>query len=83
MKDHFEYCPILSKEFILTNPLSWELLTTLPQADVVAHGSGIKAENIEDALIDNYEYSKFGFVEEQVFSMTFDTVRKPKPLTNL
>jgi hypothetical protein len=81
LKDHYEYCPVLSREFILTNPLSWELLTILPPADVVAHGSGIKAENIEDALLDNYEYSRFGFVEEQVFSMTFDTLKKPKPLT--
>lgn len=79
--DKYEYCPILSKEFILTNPLPWELLTILPPADVVALGSGIKAENIEDALLDNYENSRFGFVEEQVFSMAFDILKKPKPLT--
>jgi hypothetical protein len=74
--DNFEFCPILSKEFKLTNPLSWDLLTILPPADVVAHGSGIKAENLEDALLNNYEYSRFGFVEEQVFSMEFDYVNK-------
>jgi len=82
LRDHYEYCPALSKKFILTNPLPWQLLTILPPADVVALGSGIKAENIEDALLDNYEFSRFGFVEEQVFSMKFDTVKKPKQLTH-
>lgn len=82
LKDKYEYCPVLSKEFILTNPLSWELLTILPPVDAAYYGFGIKAENIEDALLDYYEHSRFGFVEEQVFSMTFDTVKRPKPLTN-
>lgn len=71
----YEYCPILTKDFLLTNPLSWDLLTILPSSDVVAIGSGIAADNIEDALLNNYNYSKFGFVEEQVFSMTFDRVK--------
>jgi hypothetical protein len=74
----YEYCPVLSKEFELTNPLLWDLLTILPPLDSVAYGSGINAENLEDALLNNYENSKFGFVEKQVFSMAFDDVRNSK-----
>ncbi len=71
----FEYCPVLTKDFLLTNPLSWDLLTILPPSNVIALGSSITADNLEDALLNNYNYSKFGFVEEQVFSMTFDRVK--------
>jgi len=54
LKDKYDFCPILTKEFLLTNPLSWDLLTILPPSDVVARGSGIAADNLENALFNNY-----------------------------
>jgi hypothetical protein len=74
--DKYKFCPVLEKNFTLTKPLSWDLLTILPPADVVALGSGIKAENLEDALLDNYDASRFGFVEQQVYSMKFDYIKQ-------
>jgi hypothetical protein len=69
-----KYCPELTENFQLTNPLSWDILSILPQINVVMLGTGLKAENLEDALIESYKYSKFGFVEEQVLSMNFDKI---------
>lgn len=75
LDEKFDYCKVLSNSFVLTNPLSWELLTLLPPSDVVAKGACINADNLEDALLNNYENSRFGFVEEQVFAMTFEKIK--------
>jgi len=76
--DEYDYCPVLSNRFKLTNPLSWELMSNLPPADVVAMGSGIQAENIEEALLKNYGISRFGYIEKQVFSMKFENIKNTK-----
>ena len=74
----YDYCPKLSEMFKITNPLSWELMSILPPADVAVHGSGIKAENLEEALLKNYDISRFGYIEEQVFSMDFENIKNIK-----
>lgn len=72
--DNINYCSELQRKFILTKPLSWDILNVLPQAEVIALGTAIRAESLEEALLNIYDGSKFGFVEEQVYSMTFDTI---------
>lgn len=76
--DEYDFCPQLKSRFKLTQPLSWELMSILPQSDVAVCGEGIKAENLEDALLKNYEISRFGYIERQVFSMESDQVKNPK-----
>lgn len=72
-----DFCQNLTTDFELTNPLSWELLSLLPQVDVVAMGETIKAQNIEEIIAKEYKITKFGFIEEQVFGMTFSNVENP------
>lgn len=81
--DEYDFCPILKDRFKLTNPLSWELMSILPPVDLAVSGEGIKADNIEEALLKNYEISKFGYIEKQVFSMDFDKVKNPKVANNM
>jgi len=81
--DEYDFCPVLKDRFKLSNPLPWELMSILPQIDVSATGVGIKAENIEEALLKNYRISRFGYIEEQVFNMVFDHVKNPKLTSNL
>lgn len=76
--EKYDFCPILKNQFKLSKPLSWELMSILPPVDVCAHGSGIVADNIEEALLKNYSISRFGYIEEQVFSMLFDKIKNPK-----
>lgn len=82
--DEYDFCPKLKNRFSLSNPLSWELMSILPPIDVAICGKeGIKAENIEDALLKNYEISRFGYIEKQVFSMEFDQIKNPKVANNM
>jgi len=81
--DEYDFCPKLRERFKLTNPLSWELMSILPPIDVAICGSGIKAENIEEALLKNYSISRFGYIEKQVFSMDFDHIKNPKVANNI
>jgi len=76
--DEYEFCPQLQSRFKLTNPLSWELMSILPPVDVSVCGTGINAENIEEALLKNYHISRFGYIENQSFSMNFDFIKNPK-----
>lgn len=76
--DEYDFCPSLRERFKLTNPLSWELMSILPPTNIVECGDTIKADNIEEALLKNYELSRFGNIEEQVFNMEFDKIRNPK-----
>lgn len=76
--DEYDFCPQLSNLFKLTCPLSWELMSILPPVDVCVYGSGIVAENIEEALLKSYPVSRFGYIEQQVFSMRFEKIYNPK-----
>ena len=75
--EEYDFCPRLRDRFNLSNPLSWELISILPPINV-AITSDIQTDNIEEALLNNYHISKFGFVEEQIFKMKFDKIRNPK-----
>jgi hypothetical protein len=81
--DEYDFCPKLKNRFKLTQPLSWELMSILPPIDVAICGEGIKAENLEDALLRNYEISRFGYIEKQVFSMASEQVKNPKIVNGL
>ena len=81
--DEYDFCPNLKERFNLTNPLSWELMSILPPTNIGICGDSIKADNIEEALLRNYDMSRFGLIEDQVFNMDFDKIRNPKTTYNM
>ncbi len=79
--DEYDFCPILKERFKLTNPLPWELMSILHPTNVAI--CGVKADNIEEALLKKYGISRFGYIEDQVFNMDFDKIKNPKVANNM
>ncbi|MDX1525893.1 MAG: hypothetical protein R3273_06600 [Pseudidiomarina maritima] len=56
------FCPILSNRFLLTKPVSWQIIDSLPCEENSSEGSTHKSfaiDDIEEAFLANYKATKF------------------------
>ena len=63
-----KYCSILSNSFLMTTPISWQLLEALTYDYKVSNGLSLtkKIENIHETLMDDYHFTTFYKLEEKL-----------------
>ena len=75
--DTCKYCNHLKSYFRMTNPLSWSMLDALPMPDVIAAGyNSFKSNNVEEAIILNYELTKFRMMEKLIDNFKIRKISK-------